>query len=86
MPGQQPVELARFPYVPADVDLAAYTRDLAPEWIITVEKTLLDTALISPRPRPSTRYVASGRETMALPTAALGPVIDRYIDAPGAPG
>lgn len=81
LPGHEPVELIRFPYSPADVDLAAYTRDIAPEWIVSVERTQLDHSLLSPRPRSSRHYLASERETTALPTAALGPVIDRYIDA-----
>jgi len=85
LPGQGAVELVRFPYSPADVDLAAYTRDLSPAWTVTIERTQLDTALVSPRPNPSRHYVASDRERTALPTAALGPVIDRYIDAAGQP-
>lgn len=81
LPGHEPVELIRFPYSPAEVDLAAYVRDLAPEWIVTVERTQLDRSLLSPRPRASRHYLASEREQTALPPAALGPVIDRYIDA-----
>lgn len=81
--GQGAVELIRFPYSPADVDLAAYTRDLSPDWTITIERTQLDSALVSPRPAPSRHYLASGREPIALPIAALGPVNERYLDATG---
>jgi hypothetical protein len=81
--GQRAIELVRFPYSPADVDLAAYTRDLAPEWTVTIERTQLDTALVSPRPSPSRHYIASGRERTALPPALLGPLAERYADAGG---
>lgn len=80
MPGQEPVELIRFPYSPAAVDLAPYTRDFAPEWIITVERTLLDVSLLSPRPKLGRHYAASERERTAIPTADLGPLCERYAD------
>lgn len=81
MPGQQPIELARFQTIPADADLQAFTRDIDPAWQVTIERTLLDSALLSPRPSPTRHYLAGERMPLALPPDALDPVIERYDDA-----